>query len=234
MGIATGFTIKKQEKLFLITNWHVVSGRNPTTKQLISEFGMEPSHLVAWFHVRYDQDKLTWEPRTCRLYREDGNPNWMQHPMHGSNVDVVALAIDNASDIRSFPINTIAQSDFRVSVSQDVFILGFPRGITGAGKFPIWKRGSIASEPSADLEGLPKCLVDTATREGMSGSPVIARYTGYYQNNLDKPSGEDWFGQGEQFFGIYSGRHIDQDELAAQLGIVWKARVIDEILADYS
>jgi hypothetical protein len=38
------------------------------------------------------------------------------------------------------------------------------------------------------------------------------------------------FGRIRNFVGIYSGR-IGDDELKAQLGIVWKARVISEIIS---
>lgn len=59
-------------------------------------------------------------------------------------------------------------------VATDVFVLGYPKGISGGGEFPIWKRASIATEPDIQLGTLPKMLVDTATREGMLGAPVIA------------------------------------------------------------
>jgi hypothetical protein len=37
------------------------------------------------------------------------------------------------------------------------------------------------------------------------------------------------FGRIRKFVGVYSGR-IGDDELKAQLGVVWKARVISEIV----
>lgn len=61
-------------------------------------------------------------------------------------------------------------------LAQDVFVIGFPFGaITGA-PAPVWKRGTIALDPTYDIEGLPKIFIDTATREGMSGSVVVARH----------------------------------------------------------
>ena len=41
--------------------------------------------------------------------------------------------------------------------------------------FPIWKKGSIASEPlfGAVASGAPVILVDALTKEGMSGAPVL-------------------------------------------------------------
>jgi len=66
-------------------------------------------------------------------------------------------------------------------IGMDAFILGFPKGIAHQQLLPIWKRGSIATEPEIPREDdLPVFLVDTATREGMSGAPVLLRsFSGY-------------------------------------------------------
>jgi hypothetical protein len=130
------------------------------------------------------------------------------------------------------PVNKVGDLvDFEVMVGDDVFVLGFPLGLHGGGPFPIWKRASIASEPEIDLDGLPKLLIDTATRKGMSGSPVIA-----VRRGLTNPRGTSGFsdatiiGMAETFLGIYSGR-VDDDPLGAQIGIVWKASVVEEIIS---
>ncbi|MBX3045538.1 MAG: trypsin-like peptidase domain-containing protein [Anaerolineales bacterium] len=232
LGIATGFTYTKGGQNFLITNWHNVTGRNPASDKLINSELMEPTSLAIWFHTKINEEELTWKPIQYQLHNKAGKPQWLEHPTYGSSVDVVAIPLTLPEEIELFPINETNFSDFRIQVSQDVFVLGFPRGITGSGKLPIWKRGSIASEPTANLDGLPKCLIDTATREGMSGAPVFVRFTGIYMKDPKKLAADDWLGQGDQFLGIYSGRIIERtDELAAQLGIVWKAQVIDEILS---
>jgi hypothetical protein len=62
----------------------------------------------------------------------------------------------------------------RLKVAMDVFVLGYPKGIDGGGEFPIWKRGSIATEPGVHRGGPPHILIDTATREGISGARAIA------------------------------------------------------------
>jgi hypothetical protein len=38
-------------------------------------------------------------------------------------------------------------------------------------------------------------------------------------------------GPATRFIGVYSGRIGAQDELQAQLGIVWRAEVVDQIIA---
>ena len=50
----------------------------------------------------------------------------------------------------------------------------------GGAMFPIWKRGSIASEPEIPIDGKPMFYIDTATRQGMSGAPVFAQTSGFW------------------------------------------------------
>ena len=100
--------------------------------------------------------------------------------------------------------------------------MGYPRGMSGGGHFPIWKRATIATEPDVDLDGLPRFYVDTATREGMSGSPVYAQEVGYWLPEGETDKAKASIGKGRRFIGVYSGRLGAEDEFKAQLGIVWK------------
>jgi len=99
----------------------------------------------------------------------------------------------------------------------------------------VWKRASIATEFDVDIGGIPRFLVDTATREGMSGSPVILRSFGRYstKTNAGVVAGQvlSQMGGGvySQFVGVYSGRHIGQ-AAEAQRGIIWKDSLIREII----
>jgi hypothetical protein len=115
----------------------------------------------------------------------------------------------------------------RAEAGLDCFILGHPEGITGPVFTPVWKRGSIATEPHPNQ---PTFLVDSATRQGMSGSPVIARHSGLLGLSDDgKLSGDSVIGTCENFVGIYSGR-LGNDELGFQLGRVWKSAVLETLL----
>jgi hypothetical protein len=119
-------------------------------------------------------------------------------------------------------------------IGDDVFVLGYPRGLTGGAILPIWKRGTVATEPMFDHNQLPRFLIDTATREGMSGAPVIARAnSGSYRNAAGVPvlaMRAHGLAPPTKFIGIYSGRIPGAIDLEAQVGIVWKARVIEEII----
>jgi hypothetical protein len=114
-----------------------------------------------------------------------------------------------------------------LKVARDVFVLGYPKGISGGSVFPIWKKASIATEPAIQLDGLPKILVDSAMREGMSGAPVVAISDGGYEE--ENGSLMQTLGRFYRFVGVYSGR-LGDNEMEAQLGIVWKTQAVGEIV----
>ena len=73
-------------------------------------------------------------------------------------------------------------------------------------------------------------LVDARTRSGNSGSPVV----GYYPTGMIPSARGLTLGNllTEDFLGVYAGR-IPQDrqtERESDLGIVWKARIVAEII----
>jgi hypothetical protein len=104
--------------------------------------------------------------------------------------------------------------------------LGYPFG-NAPPAFPVWKRGSIASEPDLVQMTTGYYLVDTASRPGMSGAPVILRdWTNNYVDGSvrafnDRPA--------TNLLGVYSGRmRAASDE--AQIGLVWHTSFIDDII----
>jgi hypothetical protein len=57
-----------------------------------------------------------------------------------------------------------------IEIGNEVFILGYPLGFTHFVNTPIWKRGSIASEPHIETaETKFRVVIDATTRGGMSG-----------------------------------------------------------------
>jgi hypothetical protein len=155
------------------------------------------------------------------------HPRWWIHPTLHSKVDVVAIPIATSDSIRLIAINELPSRELILRVGRDVFILGYPFGI-GTASFPIWKRGSIASEPELLSEEQRFILVDSASRPGMSGSPVIRRSWGTHF--LSNGAVEMSTGDATMFIGIYSGRLTTNDPNDAQLGMMWPAHLIQEIV----
>ncbi len=239
MSTGTGFIHEYDSKLYLITNGHNVTRINPDTNIRIIESAAFPVKIKTKARITPKANPNTFvsEFFYIDLYEDVDykKPKWFVHPTHGYKVDVIAIPFADTKDIsehvKLFPINKYKfDNEFEIEIADDVFILGYPFDITGGKELPIWKRGTISTEPFIDIENLPKFLVDTATRSGMSGSPVIMQRNGFHGFNSDKMTGDEIFGLIKLFAGIYSGRIGAEDNFQTQLGIVWKPHVINEII----
>jgi hypothetical protein len=151
---------------------------------------------------------------------------WLEHPEHGRKIDVVALPLTNVDSTDIYPHDPWAEGpDVAAHVTEGVSIVGFPFGITGGGFLPIWTRGFIATEPMINFNDLPLFLIDSRTRQGQSGSPVLFFNNG---GSVAMRDGSTHFFSGpvEKFLGVYSGRINAQSDL----GFVWKASGVRDII----
>jgi hypothetical protein len=223
LGTGTGFCVTKADRRFLVTNWHVLAGRNPDTGALLSASGAVPDQVRIYHHAAVGLGN--WVIKTEALAGPGGAKRWFEHP-GGPGIDVVALPLALHNDVSYYPLDlNLADFDMIVSVAMPVSIIGFPFGLATAGAFPIWKTGHIASDPDLDYDGRPAFLIDATTREGMSGSPVVLRlYGGYATSQAAMTLGG---GPGTRFLGVYSGRIHNQ----AEVGRVWRPSVIRDVLA---
>ncbi len=224
LGTATGFIVEKDSKYFLVTNWHVVSGRNSNTNQPSSHTGGLPDEIQILLH---SHQLGLWIPYDYQLLDpSSGKPMWLEHPK-GREVDVVAIRLGTLPNgVQPYPMDrTLANADLSLMPGMPVFIIGFPFGISAAAALPIWKTGHLASDHDIDYNGKPSFLIDATTRGGMSGSPVVARMSGgHYTSKGFTVSSR----MATRFLGVYSGR-IRED---SEIGIVWRPSVIDEILSN--
>lgn len=223
LSSATGFVAVRNGSPFLITNWHVVTGRRPDTGKVLSATGGVPDELIIVHNVA--ENLGAWQPKLEPLYDADG-PLWLEHPTHGRTVDVVALPLTATESVAFFPHDPWdTKANLALRPAGSLSIIGFPFGLTGGGAFGIWVQGSVATEPCVDFNDLPCFLIDSRTRSGQSGSPVIAYHSGGAYTTADGGVVVST-GPTEQLFGVYSGRINDQSDL----GIVWKVNAVREII----
>ncbi|MBB6342910.1 hypothetical protein HNP49_003098 [Pseudomonas fluvialis] len=234
LGTATGFFYKHQSNWYLVTNWHVLSGRYPKNGQPRHESGAVPDEC-RFFYCHLKSEQLAWAEATYKLEHPDqGNTLWLQHPSEGQQVDIAVLPIE-ASHIglaKDFFDPSGCDPDMLVDLGGEVFLPGYPLGLSASGLMPIWKRASLASSLEFG-EGINKFFyVDTATREGMSGAPCIA-ISNWKHYALDRATNKvrvverplSW-----RLLGVYSGRLNPSDNFEAQIGLVWRETLIEEII----
>jgi hypothetical protein len=229
LGSATGFVVDSAIGPLLVTNRHVVTGRDNSTNALLSDTGAIPNNIIVRHNGHTSEGARLDAVVSARedLY-SDEVPRWFEHPTLGRRADIVALRLTNLSQVELYPVDTSDSSIKLVShPSESVSIIGFPFGKSGPGNFAIWAAGTIASEMQIPYNGLPVFLVDSRSRTGQSGSPVIAyragsaeiRYrTSIFMQGQDAPL--------RQFLGVYSGRiHRDSD-----IGMVWTAAALRDLV----
>ena len=230
LGVATAFPwLCSDGSLMLVTNWHVVSGRHNETNRPEHDLAGLPDRLRV--HVPYQDRALRPFVLDVPTIDADGEPLWFEHPVHGRAVDVAALefSMKLPEDVGLMPMNAIKFVPLKQRIGMPLFILGFPFERIGIG-LPIWKQASLASEPyMLNFSNNLFLIVDTASRPGMSGSPVIQRVHGQVQ--IEEGSGAVRNGDGAcNFIGIYSGRFYTKDKSDAQLGRVWPTSLILELI----
>jgi len=152
-----------------------------------------------------------------------------------------ALKVTLPSNCIVHPININPSAPISAEIGMEVFVLGFPAQLF-TDHIPIWKRATIASEYNIHINDIPSFLIDTATYKGMSGSPVILRTRGSYTSTTGSSIMSIGAYVPTLFLGIYSGRFtlenntskekVDEEFLyKAQLGIVWKKELIEEVIS---
>ncbi|VXC11029.1 hypothetical protein [Nocardioides sp. AX2bis] len=166
-----------------------------------------------------------WIQRQESLYDDDGRPLWLEHPTYGRTVEVVAMPLTNLREVALHPYPLEDPSPgVLVGVTSEVNVVGFPLNMHHAGFLAIWARGTIASEYHVDYDELPLFLIDSRTRPGQSGSPVILFSAGGHYQVEGEVSPRA--GHLTKLLGIYSGR-VNKD---SDLGFVWRVRAIQEVV----
>lgn len=221
LGKGTGFFVVRGGATFLVTNWHVLTGRDPRSDQP-KKCASKPDQVLA---------SLTGVMRRLALplYGDDNRARWLVHPDRGREYDVAVLPIrpimpQEVVDLFAYTVDEPADPAL-LSVTSEVSIVGYPFSLDGRLQHPVWTRGTIATEPDLPFEDTPCFLVDARSREGQSGSPVIA----YWRPDAMKGTtaglslghGESW-----ELLGVYSGRITEDSDLAR----VWKRSAIREII----
>jgi len=238
----TAFIYRVAESLYLVTAWHVVSGRDFFSRKLNSD-GLIPASFALYtpsfeqegdiLHIR--SNRFSLELERAALDKLESPPQ-----VFGAPVDL-AVAKLPMSTTKSGSFSSKGLNEFQWGfperttpplqsmIGADVFVLGYPLRTYEGLRTPIWKRGSLASEPSFQIDPLGAFLVDVNSAGGMSGGPIVRRVTILTADNKDAGVVQEFYD--EAVIGIYSGRALSKDESSFVLGYGWPIDLVHEIIA---
>jgi hypothetical protein len=229
-------TIKHESVMFLVTNYHVLTGSAPNEKK--PPIG---DNIVFFFHK---DEKNTGILKQVRfpLFTKLNDPIWIcSKDYPEADVAIVPLVSALYQDCKLFGISEgWAKAPIKIRPTSRVTLVGYPYGYEDTvNALPIWKTGSIASEPRVDFSGKPLFVVDVSAFPGMSGSPTFAISYGTYEME----QGGTAVGSVQKFLGIYASMEmLEQKKFleeiqtgkrqgiivaeSLQLGHIWKAQLI--------
>ncbi len=214
---ATGFIIKRSQ-LYLVTNLHVLTSKDPETGTLANPHAKSADRIRIVHHLVGGRKRQISEP----LFSQDGDPRWYEHHEHRVDVALLPIGPQN-SDIRIYPLPLLlAEADVSPRPGMEVFIIGYPSGVRWYSR-PKWEHATIRQDPDLpDIKNLFFCIDSTAP-SGMSEAPVILRTPKKYFRRDGSPSYSEI--PLTRFIGIYSATDFHR-----RLGKVWRPKVIEEII----
>jgi S1-C subfamily serine protease len=220
---ATGFFFDRDDRLFLVTNRHVV---------LDEASNHRPDRLEIELHVDPENVAITTQFSIPLYYGTQ--PAWQEGTDAAGTVDVVALQLERAALphtllVKPFTPNHLIEQLDEIEVGTRVLIVGFPLGFHDTWHhLPVVRQAVIASAFGLRFQGQGYFLTDARMHRGTSGAPVVARMPAQRSGRGDLP----WM-----LLGVHAARmdvtnrDADQDE-RLNLNCAWYADIVMTLTAN--
>ncbi|WP_424440296.1 hypothetical protein [Microbacterium sp.] len=225
VGSGTGFIVEGPSGRMLVSNRHVVVGREPETNAYKDPQGRQPTRI----RVSSINELVQTVSVDLNLFDDDRNELWVEHPTYAHRLDLVGLPWPHGLFTSTATGRMYASgAPVQIRVPAPVIVLGYPlRFHGGVEGLPVAVSGILASTPGLPINGdLPRFLIDSRTRSGLSGAPVI-----FYSEGAPLINEQGTLSIGSQtqpyeLLGIYSGRIRDD----ADIGYVITTAAISEMI----
>lgn len=227
----TGFFINKESELILVTNRHVV----------------EPGYSDAKYQgyqvksIRCEsldfEDESPTTPKLSVAYIQ----NWNEFVFHSNPYNDIAclksIQVDNSLVVSfAIPYPMLATDEWlqnKLSVCDSLAYPGFPDWFDKQNNTPIFRMGTIASDPRLNYSGFSgdpiasKSAYEGFSTGGASGSPVFAIQRGFPTSGaITAPEG---FYREVKLIGINAGHFHDQDGHSG-ISYLYKSSAIHDII----
>ena len=165
---ASGFFFQRGERLYLVTNRHVLIDR-PT--------GHRPDRIEIEVHT--NAANLTHAAVISVLLYRDGQAIWHQGRDSAGDIDVATIELDPAAmpaalALQAFTPDHLQHRLQEVKVGTPLLVVGFPLGFHDTlHHLPVVRQAVIASSFGLRFQGQGYFLTDARTHRGTSGAPVV-------------------------------------------------------------
>lgn len=242
----TGFYWQRNGIDYVVTNWHVISGRNPFTGEMLSvSNGFIPDRIrVHGWKISCHGKKLNMLRTGWTVNLGDEGIEVMREPprVRGKVVDIVAIPLpedfvmvrelDDAGKEKFGDleprVNLAEEDKISTQVGDDCMIIGYPLTQYTGLLLPIWKRGSISTDTNMTVDNSPAFLIDAATSSAMSGSPIFRRVSSPAMVDTNTRTVSEAVGY--QFVGVYAGRLESKDLERVNIGYGWFGNHVDDAI----
>lgn len=167
--LGTGFIISYKNQNYLVTNYHILSGRNAITSEILNPNGFPPNELTIWFHSK--KNKLI--PANYLLIDNLKKAIYftlqIDYPIY---IDIAILPINLPNNVSAY---IIKKENFDTSShawpDKELTMVGFPKGKYDKNNYPfVFTTKSLI--PPYPNRIHPYVYYDLNIENGTSGSPV--------------------------------------------------------------
>ncbi len=170
LSSATGFFFRREDRLYLVTNLHVVLDESQNHR---------PDRIV--IRIFADEDNLAVTNEFSVPLYESGQSQWLQAQDTAGTIDVVAIelreeALTENTLFEAFSPETLSTPETTVEVGTPLMVVGFPLGFSDTlHNLPVVRQAGLASQFGLRFHGIGYFLTDARTHRGISGGPVVMR-----------------------------------------------------------
>ncbi|MCO7058334.1 trypsin-like serine peptidase [Pseudomonas juntendi] len=203
VSVGTGFLFFKDQRLFVVTNKHVVGEViQGKFELLLQKAGANEPEYGSSVEVKFSKNNFVGHPDldvdvavmnlsdVISRFEKEGAPAYFRY-----------LCVDN------YPSD--AELEKFIGPMEEIIFIGYPSGIwDSVNKTPVARRGMTATPCYVDFEGTKTFLIDASVFPGSSGSPVFIYYAG---SHPDK-EGNLYAGNRVHFLGLISSVYHRNEE----------------------
>jgi hypothetical protein len=174
----SGFFWRSKGEVFLVSARHVFTGLHPFSDELMSSSGYIPERFKVFPFVQFTptiQTRIEHPFATNILAK-----NLFEDPQFKelrTDIAVVKLELDMPEKVLCLNDTNVFEN-LLSHVGFECTVVGYPLPNLVGLMTPVYRKGSIASEPRLAIDGKPMFLLDATTAPGFSGSPVFQIHIG--------------------------------------------------------